>query len=178
MAGHSHWKQIKIQKGAADKKRGQVFSKLLAAITVAARGEPNPQFNARLRAAVLKAKNEQVPQENIERAINKALSQNENAEEMIVEVYGPGGSALLIEAITDSSNRTINKLKRILNDHEAKLAAPGSVRWAFEPPQNEVFEWRPKFQQELDASTKEKNNALIADLENQSDVQNIYTNIK
>lgn len=178
MAGHSHWKQIKNQKGTADKKRGQVFSKLLAAITVAARGESNSQFNARLRAAVLKAKENQVPQENIDRAISKASSQDENAEELTVEAYGPGGSALIIEAITSSSNRTMNELKQILNDHDAKLAPPGSASWAFDPPQGEVFEWRPKFPQTFDAAAKEKNEVLIADIENQADVQNVYTNIK
>jgi len=162
----------------ADKKRGQVFSKLLAAISVAARSEPNPQFNIRLRAAILKAKENHVPQESIERATSRVLGQNENAEELTIEAYGPGGSALIIEAITSSSNRTMNELKQILKDHDAKLAPPGSVRWAFDPPQGEFFDWRPKFPQTLDSLTKEKNGVLIAELKNQTDVQNVYTNIK
>ncbi|MEK7077138.1 MAG: YebC/PmpR family DNA-binding transcriptional regulator, partial [Patescibacteria group bacterium] len=104
MAGHSHWKQIKVQKGAADQKRGRVFSKLLAAVSIAAKSEANPQFNPRLRAAVAKAKENQVPQENIDRAIKKASEKNENLEEIRMECYGPGGAAIIAEAITDNSN--------------------------------------------------------------------------
>lgn len=177
MSGHSHWKQIKIQKGTTDQKRAQVFSKLLAAITVAARGEPNPQFNARLRTAILKARESQVPQDNIERAITKAADAAEQMEELVVEAYGPGGIAMIIEAITQSSNRTINELKQIFKEHETKLAEPGSVRWAFEKSADSQG-WRPKFFQDMDAMTKEKLGALIQNLNDQSDVQEIYTNAK
>lgn len=178
MAGHSHWKQIKVQKGATDQKKAQSFSKLLAAISVAAKQEPNPQFNARLRAAVIKAKEEQVPQENIERAIKRAAHEGQTLEELIVEAYGPAGSAIIIEAITDSRNRTINELKQVLKEHEAKFAEPGSVRWAFNQPGGERTEWQAKFLQEINQEQKQKLQYLIEALEDQNEVQNIYTNVK
>ncbi len=178
MAGHSHWKQIKIQKGATDQKRAKLFSKLLAAITVAARGETNPQFNARLRTAIAKAKEGQVPQDNIERAIQKAASSSDQTTTMVIEAYGPGGSALIIEAISDNSNRTVNELKQIFKDHKAKMAAPGSVRWAFSAPNNETADWRAKFPEEFDRATKDKIDALLRALDDQNDIQGVYTNIK
>ena len=118
MAGHSHWKQIKEHKGSADVKRGAVFSKLLRAISAAARDDNNPDFNPRLRSAIQKAKEFNVPQENIERAIKKAS--NETAlEEVIMEAYGPGGAALMILGLTNNKNRTTNEVKNILKDFEA-----------------------------------------------------------
>src|SRR3989344_706881 len=117
MSGHSHWAGIKHQKGAADAKRGQIFSKLLVAITAAARTEPNPAFNPRLRTAIQKAKENKVPAENIERAIQRAASAGEAVEEVLLEAYGPGGAALLIEAVTGNRNRTIPEVNKVLSDH-------------------------------------------------------------
>src|SRR3989344_9395701 len=104
MSGHNKWSQIKNQKGAADKKRGQLFSKLLKAISIAAKTEANPQFNPRLRSVMEKAKEFNVPQDNIERAVSKA-SETKNLEDITVEAYGPEGAALIIEGITDNTNR-------------------------------------------------------------------------
>lgn len=178
MAGHSHWKQIKEHKGSADVKRGVVFSKLLRAISVAAKNEPNPDFNPRLRSAVEKAREYNVPQENIERAIKKSSSE-EAVEEIIMEAYGPGGIALLIVSYTNNSNRTIQEVKLILRDLDAKWAEPGSVRWAFEPiPNDQNFGWRAKFGQEISAEDKEKIGAIVAKLEEHEDVEKVYTNIK
>ena len=130
MSGHNKWSQIKHQKSASDKKKSVVFSKVLNAITIAARDEANPQFNPRLRTLIEKAKENNIPQDNIERAIKKT-KESDNLKEITVEAYGPGGSALIIDAITDNSNRTINELKFLLNENEAKMAEQGSVRWAF-----------------------------------------------
>src|SRR5271155_4561781 len=99
MAGHSHWSGIKHKKEITDQKRGKVFSKLLALISAAARSEPNPDFNPRLRTAVAKAREASVPAENIDRAIKRASEASEGFDELIFEAYGPGGVAILIEAI-------------------------------------------------------------------------------
>ena len=127
MAGHSHWKQIKHAKGAADQKRGVLFSKLLRAISVAARSEPNPDFNPTLRTAIEKARAANVPQETIARSITRS-GEGMSLETLTLEAYGPEGAALLIEAITDGRNRTIMEVKTLLKTHGAKWAEPGSVR--------------------------------------------------
>src|SRR3989344_4105261 len=131
MSGHSHWSGIKHKKGAKDAKRAVLFSKLLNAVSIAAKPEPNPQFNPRLRTAVDKAREANVPNDNIDRAIKKAAEKTDDLEELLMEAYGPGGAPLLIEAITDSRNRTVSEIKAILGALGAKWAEPGSVRWAF-----------------------------------------------
>jgi YebC/PmpR family DNA-binding regulatory protein len=175
MSGHSHWKGVKHKKEITDQKRGRLFSKLLNAIAIASRQEPNPQFNPRLRTAVEKARESNVPQENIDRAIKRA-SEEKNLEELIIGAYGPEGTALLIEAITDNKNRTIPDIKRILNEHEAKFAEPENIRWAFDPLTGRDDRWQAKFKQELSEENKNKLNQLIQELENQDDVQKVYTN--
>ncbi len=131
MSGHSHSKTIKHEKDVTDQKRGRLFSKLLKAITIAAKTEPNPQFNPRLRTAVEKARDNNVPQDNIERAIKHA-SEEKILEEIIIGAYGPEGATLLIEAITDNKNRTIPEIKKILSDHYVNFAASERIRWAVE----------------------------------------------
>jgi len=113
MSGHSKWSQIKHQKGVVDQKRGRLFSKLLKAITITARIESNPQFNPRLRAAIDKARENQVPADNIERAIKRSTEVTLNIEELILEAYGPGGIAILIQAATDNKNRAVAEIKKI-----------------------------------------------------------------
>lgn len=178
MSGHNKWSQIKNKKGVADVKRGKIFSKLLRAISIAAKTEPNPQFNPRLRTAVETAKEYLVPLDNIERAINKA-SEQKDLEEMIIEAYGPEGSAIIIEAITDNTNRTISEVKKILSDHGAKFANQGSVLWAFDAPikGNADSEWKAKFPQNISEESKAKLERLIEALDEHDDVQNIFTNV-
>lgn len=173
MSGHSHSKTIKHEKDITDQKRGKLFSKLLKAIAIAAKTEPNPQFNPRLRTAVEKARENNVPQENIERAIKHA-SEEKNLEEIIIGAYGPEGSTLLIKAITDNKNRTIPEIKKILSDHDVKFADTESILWAFE---NIDGHWQAKFKQQISEESKNKINELIEVLENQDDVQNISSNI-
>lgn len=135
MAGHNKWKQIKHRKGAADAKRGQVFSKLVKEITIAAReAGTNPDANPRLRAACERAREEGLPKENMERAIARAAGRDEGAElaEVRYEASAPGGVAILIECITDNKNRTVNEIKHLLDEHGARLAEPGSLSWGFE----------------------------------------------
>jgi len=175
MSGHSHWAGIKHKKGVADQKRGQLFSKLLNVISIAARTEPNPQFNPQLKTAIEKAKENQVPQEKIENAIKKAS--DKSLEQLIIEAYGPEGAAILIEAITDSKNRTIAEVKKILNENGAKWAEPGSVLWAFEKVKNESGAgWQEKFKQQISFEAQEKLQELVEELLEQNEVQEVYTN--
>jgi YebC/PmpR family DNA-binding regulatory protein len=130
MAGHSHWAQVKHKKAALDAKRGQIISKLIRAITIAAREGNNPETNYKLRSAIERAKEFQVPLENIERAIKKGESREDNLEEIIFEVY-LGDIQILIKAITDNKNRTLGDLRHLLNRFNGRLAEPGSVIWNF-----------------------------------------------
>jgi YebC/PmpR family DNA-binding regulatory protein len=172
MSGHSKWAQIKYKKEVTDKKRGQLFSKLLKAIRAAARTEPNPDFNPRLRTAIEAAKAANVPMDNIRHAIEGL--ENKNTEEIIVEGYGPSGVAFLVSAVTDNRNRTIAELRKIFGDHEGKVAEPGSVLWAFEQNKNGSF--TPKFPTKIDPNTKEKVLALAEDLNKDDDVVAVFTN--
>ncbi len=174
MSGHSHWAQIKHKKGSTDEKKAKVFSKLLAAIAIAARENLNPDFNPRLRTTIEKARAAQVPAENIERALKRSLETKELTE-ILVEAYAPEGSALIIHGITDNTNRTIADIKKILAAHESKIADPGSVLWAFEKTGNE---WRMKFPHTVSPDGAIKLRALIAALEDQNEVQHVTTNIK
>jgi len=176
MSGHSHWAGIKHKKEATDQKRGKIFSKLLAAISAAAKTEPNPEFNPRLRTAVEKAREASVPAENIARAIKKASEAGVGLEELMFEAYGPGGIAILIEAISDKKNRTVQEIKLILSEHDGKWAESGSVRWAFEQKVGEG--WVAKFPQEVGEENKPKLLALVEFLEEHDEVQNVYTNAK
>lgn len=174
MSGHSHWAGIKHKKEITDAKRGKVFSKLLALISAAAKSEPNPDFNPRLRTAIAKAKEASVPQENIERAIKRAAEAGDSLEELIFESYGPGGVALLIEAVSDNRNRTVQEIKMILKERGGKWAETGSVRWAFEPIP--TGGWKAKFPQEIHAEDGGKLAALVAMLEENDAVHNVFTN--
>jgi YebC/PmpR family DNA-binding regulatory protein len=176
MSGHSHWAGIKHKKEATDQKRGKVFSKLLTAISAAAKSEPNPDFNPRLRTAVMKAREASVPQENIERAIKRSSETSESLEELIFEAYGPGGVAIMMEAVSDNRNRTIQEVKIILKEFGGKWAEAGSVRWAFEPAQGGEGGWRAKFPQEISEEDKKKLSTLVETLEENDDVQKVFTN--
>lgn len=174
MAGHSHWKQIKEHKGVQDKKRGALFSKLLRAVTVAAKQESNPQFNPRLRTTIEKARAAGVASDTIERAVSKAGEAGD--EEVLVEAYAPGGAPLLIYAITGSRNKTIQELKHLLNEHGAKFAEPGSVRWAFEDARIDGEPvWRARFPQTTDEATAATLRSLVIALDAHDDVQKIFT---
>ncbi len=174
MSGHSKWSQIKHQKAITDHKRGQIFSKLLNAIAIAARLDPNPEYNPRLRTAIQKAKEANVPNENIDRAIARALESTKNLEEIFLEAYGPGGVAILIEVITDNKNQIIAEIKKILNTTHGKWAEPGSVRWAFEK-ENQSGDWQAKFKKNISEEDSLKLNQLISLLQDHSSVQKIFT---
>jgi YebC/PmpR family DNA-binding regulatory protein len=134
MAGHSKFKNIMYRKGAQDKKRSALFSKLSREITVAAKmGLPDPEANSRLRAAVIAARAQSMPKDNIQRAIDKASgSDAENYEEIRYEGFGPGGVALIVEALTDNRNRTATNMRTIFSKNGGNLGASGSVSHGFE----------------------------------------------
>ncbi len=135
MSGHSKWSQIKRQKGVADARRGQQFTKLAREIGVAVRqGGPDPQSNFKLRLIVQKAKDSNLPLENIERAIRRASGGTDGAAlaEVNYEGYGPGGSAILIQAFTDNRNRTISEIRNVLSRGGGNLGESGCVTWLFD----------------------------------------------
>jgi YebC/PmpR family DNA-binding regulatory protein len=143
MSGHSKWASIKHKKGAADAKRGKIFSRLNKEITVAARlGGGDPSGNPRLRAAIQAAKAENMPKDNIERAIKKGTGELEGAsyEEYSYEAYGPGGVAVMLDCLTDNRNRTVADVKHIFERHGGNLGEPGCVSWIFEKKGLIVFE--------------------------------------
>lgn len=135
MAGHSQFANIKHRKGAQDKKRAKLFTKLLREITVAAKtGQPDPAFNPRLRSAIIDAKANNLPKDRIDAAIKKVAqgSDGDNFEEMRYEGYGPGGVALIVEALTDNRNRTAAEVRSIFSKSGGALGETGSVNFMFE----------------------------------------------
>ena len=135
MSGHSKWSSIKRQKGVADHRRGQLFTKLTREIIVLVRdGGPSPDSNFRLRLAIQKARDSNMPSDNIERAIKKGSGELGGAilSEIIIEGYGPNGVAVLVEALTDNRNRTVQEVRSLFARHGGSLAASGSVAWIFE----------------------------------------------
>lgn len=134
MSGHSHYAGIKHKKEATDAQRGKAFSRLAKELTIAARGGNNPETNSKLRVVIEKAKSINMPKDNVERAINKGSGNLDGVilEEILVEGYGPGGVAILIDGITDNKNRTINEIKQILGQHGGKFVESGSIKWMFE----------------------------------------------
>ncbi len=135
MSGHSKWATIKHKKGAADAKRGRIFTRLIKEITIAARmGGGNVDFNPRLRSAVQEAKANNMPAANIERAIKKGTGELEGTviEEATYEGYGPGGVAIMVEAITDSKNRTASEFRKLFSKFGGNMGEVGCVGWMFQ----------------------------------------------
>lgn len=237
MSGHSHFHNIKIKKGAEDAKRSKIFSKLSKELSVAAKdGGSDITFNAKLRSAVEKAKSMNMPSDSIDKAIKKGSGELEgfSYEEFLMEAYGPGGTAFIVEGITDNKNRTLGELKLILSQKGGKYVNEGGIKWMFEKKgvisvdasgknkeeielsaieagaddidwdentlylyaqpedlektkksleenkiktESAALEWVPKETMDVDEETKEKNQRFFEALDENEDVQNIYTNI-
>ncbi|MDO8495571.1 MAG: YebC/PmpR family DNA-binding transcriptional regulator [bacterium] len=174
MSGHSKWSQIKHKKGIADHKRGQLFSKLSKAISIAARRGPDPDQNLDLKNAIEYARTFDLPKDNIERAIKRVTDKDSaQLEELVIEAVGPSAVNLIIIAITDNKNRTISEIKKTLLDGEAKMAQQGSVMWAFDKTAEGFV---PKYPLEIDEAAKIKLDKLLETLDDNEDVQEIYTN--
>lgn len=184
MSGHSKWAQIKYKKASSDAKRGKLFSKISRIITLTAKElGTDPKTNSKLAAAVEEARKANMPSDNIERAIKKA-SAKESAElkETIYEAYGPGGSTVVITAITDNPNRTTNEIKHLLSEHGAKLGGQGSAMWAFDRTENPADIqtdkplFTPKYPLQLSETDSKKFEALLSALDDHDDVQEVYSN--
>ncbi len=135
MSGHSKWSTIRHKKGAADAKRGKIFTKLIKEITVAARmGGGDPDANPRLRTAIAAAKAENMPKDNIERGIKKGTGELEGVsyEESTYEGYGPGGAAIFVESLSDNKNRAVSEIRHIFSKHGGSLGEAGCVAWMFD----------------------------------------------
>ena len=183
MSGHSHFKTIKYKKGAADAKRSNLFSKMSREIIIAAKEGGDVNFNSKLRIAVERAKEYNMPKENIERSIKKGTGQlpGEILESIILEAYGPGGTAIIIEGITDNKNRALGEIKKILIQNNSKLVGEGGVRWMFERIINKEtgsLEWLAKQDIEISEKDKEACQKLFEDLDENETVQEIYSNFK
>lgn len=176
MAGHNKWSKIKRQKGKSDAEKAKVFSKMAKLISTASREAKGDTSSPTLRSAIEKAREYNMPSDNIERAVKKGAGGDENALEKIVyETYGPGGTAIIIETLTDNRNRTAQEVKHILSKNGFELASPGSASWAFikDATTNDLQPTTTVPISEADGVVLEK---LIEELENNDDVQEIYTN--
>jgi YebC/PmpR family DNA-binding regulatory protein len=174
MSGHSKWAQIKRQKAVVDQKRGRAFTKLARAITLAARQGENPNMNAALRIAITKAQEANMSKENIERAIERAQSDKDKDEALLLEAYGPEGTAFLISTLTDNRNRTVAEIRHILATHEASLVPTGSVQWQF---QQQGTQFIPKHPLKINESVQEQVKRLASALSEHTDVLTVTTNI-
>ena len=175
MSGHSKWSTIKHKKALTDAKRSKVFSKIASVITIAARRGGDPGKNPSLRTAIEKAREVNLPKENIERAIKRGTGEIAGAqiEDVIYGAFGPGGVAILISAITDNKNRALAEIKQILLEHNAKFAEVGSLQWMF---RRDGADWIPNSPVKVeDENIKKQLTALYEALDEQFDVSEIYS---
>lgn len=173
MSGHNKWSKIKHKKAVTDASRSKVFSKHSALIAMESRKANGNLASAGLLAAIERAKKDSMPKDNIDRAVAKGSGANgASLEEVMFEAYGPGGTAMLIMAVTDNNNRTSQEIKNIFSKAGLALGTPGSAAWAFTKT-DEGFV--PQNRMDLSDEDGEKLASLIETLEEQDDVQDIYT---
>lgn len=174
MAGHNKWKQIKTKKMATDAKKGKMFGKLARLVALESKKAQGNVNAPGLRAVIEKAKSINMPNENIGRAIKKGAGKDAGEMvEVLYEGYGPGGVAIIIEGLTDSKNRTSAEIKHLLSEHGASLAAMGAASWAFEKT---LEGFVPKTFVELSQEDGKSLEKLLDELEDNDDVQEVYTN--
>ncbi len=174
MSGHNKWSKIKNKKAVTDAQKSKIFSKLVRFITIESKKAKGGVDSPGLRAAILKAKAENVPNDNIDRAVKKgAGGEGGDLTSVTYECYGPGGSAIIIEALTDNNNRTSQEIKHLLSENGFELAAPGSAIWTFEKQGND---WQAKNMTSISEEDGQKLSDLIEQLEEHDDVQEVFTN--
>ena len=176
MSGHSKWSTIKHKKALTDAKKSKVFSKISSLITIAARRGSDPDKNPSLRAVIEKAREVNLPKENIERAIKRGTGEIAGAqiEEVTYGAFGPGGTAILITAITDNKNRALAEIKKILQEHNAKFAEINSIQWMF---RREGAGWVPNQTVKIEDENVKKELAVLYEaLDDNQDVNEIYDN--
>ena len=175
MSGHNKWSKIKNKKAVTDAYKARVFSKLVRFITVESKKSKGDINSPGLRTAIMKAKAENVPNDNIERAVKKGLGNDAGVMEQITyESYGPGGCAIIIEALTDNRNKAAQEIKHILSKNGYELATPGAASWAF--TQNMGGEWVANMKVTISEDDGEKLSNLVEELEENEEVQEVYTN--
>jgi len=174
MSGHNKWSKIKRQKEKTDGQKSRIFGKMVRLITVEAKKAGGNIQSPGLRNAIDKAKASNVPNENIERAIKKFTEGGTPMEAITYEAYGPGGCAMIIETLTDNRNKASQEIKHILSEHSFALAGIGSATWAFQ--RNPAMEWVAQSTVSLGEEDGEKLGELIDALEENDEVQDVYTN--
>ncbi len=175
MSGHNKWSQIKHKKAKTDGAKSKLYSKYSKLISAEAQKVKGDRTSPSLRAIIDRAKSEDVTNEVIDRAIKKASEPGAALESIIYEAYGPGGCALMIEALTASKNKAAQEVKHILSENGFSLAAPGSASWAFT---REGAGWKASITVELSDSDLEILEKLVNDLEANEEVQEVYTNVE
>lgn len=174
MSGHNKWSKIKHKKGAEDAKKSNVFSKLSKLITVESKKAGGNINSPGLATIIETAKKQNMPKDTIERAVKKGIDTNAAALESVTyETYGPGGVAIVIEALTDNKNRTAAEVRHTLSKSGYELAAPGSASWAFK---KEGATWEPTTTTGINEEDGEKLGTLIDSLDELEDVQDVFTN--
>jgi YebC/PmpR family DNA-binding regulatory protein len=166
MSGHSKWAQIKRKKEVVDRKKGVIFGRISREILAAAKDGVDPDRNTGLRDAIARARAANMPQDNIDRLLNRAS--NKQMKEATYEAFGPGGIALLLFVTTDNSNRTVQEIRSILKEHGGSLASPGAASWRFKNGQAVA-------PQTLSKENAEKLQALLTDLQEHPDIADITT---
>lgn len=172
MAGHSKWAKLKHTKGKTDAQKSKLFSKLVRFIATEAKKSKGDKSAPGLRAAIEKARSENMPSDNIERAIEKA-SQSGELEPVTYEAFGPGGVAIIIEGYTDNRNRTVQEIKHLLSQHGVQLSTPGAAAWAFQKKEGKL---EPVTTVEINDEDGEKLSQLVEALEEHNDINEVYTN--
>jgi len=173
MSGHNKWSKIKRQKEKTDAQKSKIFGKLVQNISFEAKKANGNTSSPGLRAAIDTAKAANVPADNIERAIKKASETASNLESVVYESYGPGGAALVIVALTSNTNKAAQEIKHILSEHGSALAGIGAATWVFEKT---LEGWDPKTTIPISEEDGTKLEALINELEENDEVQEVFTN--
>ncbi|MFH1769555.1 MAG: YebC/PmpR family DNA-binding transcriptional regulator [Parcubacteria group bacterium] len=172
MSGHNKWSSIKHKKGINDQKRSKIFSKFAKLIAIAARDGADLEKNMKLKAVIDQARSFNMPKDNIDRAIKKASDKDASQlKEVTIQAIGPESVAIVIEAVTDNTNRTISELKNILFKHNAKMAEPNSLNWMFKD-KKPLYPVTPQ-----NDSTNKQLEALFEELDDHDDVNDIYSNL-
>lgn len=176
MSGHNKWSKIKNKKAVTDGQKSKIFGKLVRFIAVESKKAKGDVNAPSLRSAIEKAKEANVPSDNIERAIKKGIGgEGGEMEQITYEAYGPGGCALIIEALTENRNRAAQEIKHILTKNGFELAIPGSATWAFDKNAGSS-EWLPKNTMPISEEDGQKLDVLIEELEENDEVQEVFTN--
>lgn len=174
MSGHNKWSKIKHKKAATDAQKSKIFSKHAHLIMLESKNAAGNMDSPGLKSAIDRAKKDSMPAANIERAVTKgAGGEAGGMEALTYEAYGPGGTALIIETITDSRNRTAAEIKHLLSKQGLQLAEPGAASWAFEKVN---MEWTPKTTVPISEEDGEKLERVLEVIQEQDDVQDVYTN--